>query len=154
MIFQDTAQLLASSRFMWALARDSAIPFSPYLRRLSAGSQLPIRATWTVCAIAAPCLLLIAGSRQIVTSLILSGCGSSLVLSYAIPVVCYLACPKGALDIDGRNEWTLRGASRYAAAIGTCYVTLIIIMMCCPNFYPVTSSEFNLRKRLSGYIID
>lgn len=147
MIFQDTAQLLASSRFMWALARDSAIPFSPYLRRLSAGSQLPIRATWTVCAIAAPCLLLIAGSRQIVTSLILSGCGSSLVLSYAIPVVCYLACPKGALDIDGRNEWTLRGASRYAAAIGTCYVTLIIIMMCCPNFYPVTSSESNARKR-------
>lgn len=141
MIIQDTAQLLASSRFMWALARDSAIPFSPYLRRLSAGTQLPVRATWTVCAIAAPCLLLIAGSRQIVTSLILSGCGSSLVLAYLMPVVCYLCCPKGALDIDGRNAWTLRSASRYVAAFGSCYVVLIIVMMCCPNFYPVTSSE-------------
>lgn len=142
MIFQDTAQLLASSRFLWALARDSAIPFSPYLRRLSPGSQLPIRATWLLCAIAAPCLLLIAGSRQIVTSLILSGCGSSLVLAYLLPVVCYLSCPKGAIDIDGRNEWTLRGASKYAAAFGSCYVILIIILMCCPNYYPVTSSEF------------
>lgn len=141
MIVQDTAQLLASSRFMWALARDSAIPFSPYLRRLSPGTQLPVRATWTVCAIAAPCLLLIAGSRQIVTSLILSGCGSSLVLAYLMPVACYLSCPSGALDTDGRNAWTLRGASKYVAAFGSSYAMLIIVMMCCPNFYPVTSSE-------------
>lgn len=140
MQFQDIAQLLASSRFIWALARDSAIPFSPWLSRLST-SRIPLRATWVVCAIAGPALLLIAVSRKIVTSLVLQGCGSSLVLAYLMPVICYLTCSSGALDADGRNEWTLRGWSKPFAVLGSTYVLLIIVLMLCPNTAPVSASK-------------
>jgi amino acid transporter len=140
MQFQDIAQLLASSRFIWALARDSAIPFSPWLGRLST-ARIPVRATWAVCGIAGPALLLVAASRKIVTSLVLQGCGSSLVLAYLIPVICYLTCGRGALDSDGRNEWTLRGWSKPLALFGSTYVLLIITLMLCPNTAPVTACE-------------
>lgn len=140
MQFQDIAQLLASSRFIWALARDSAIPFSPWLSKLSK-SRIPRRATWVVASISGPALLLIAASRKIVTSLVLQGCGSSLVLAYLIPVLCYLTCGPGALDSDGRNEWTLRGWSRPLALLGTTYVFLIIALMLCPNTAPVSACK-------------
>lgn len=141
MQFQDIAQLLASSRFIWALARDSAIPFSHFFRKLSPNGRLPIRATWAVCAVAAPSLMLIQIDKAIATSLILKGCGSSLVLAYAFPVVIYLTCEKGALDHDGRNQWTLRSWSKPAACIGLVYISLILVMMSCPNAKPVTAGK-------------
>jgi amino acid transporter len=141
MQFQDIAQLLASSRFVWALARDDAVPFSPHLRRLSADTRIPVRAIWVICIFVAPALLLVIGSRKIVTSLILSGCGASLVIAYLIPVLCYLTCARDALDVDGRNEWTLRRWSKWVAVVGTAYICLIIVLMCCPNTAPVTASE-------------
>lgn len=143
MQFQDIAQLLASSRFVWALARDDAVPFSPHLRRLSADTRIPVRAIWVICIFVAPALLLVIGSRKIVTSLILSGCGASLVIAYLIPVLCYLTCARDALDVDGRNEWTLRRWSRWVAVVGTAYICLIIVLMCCPNTGPVTATSFS-----------
>lgn len=137
---QDTAQLLASTRFIWALARDSALPFSHFFRHLSI-SRLPVRATYSVCLVVCLSLMLIATDRAIATSLMLQGCGASIILAYSIPVVCYLTCEKGALDVDGRNEWTLRNWSKPAAWVGTAYVSLIIIFMSCPNDWPVTASE-------------
>lgn len=147
MQFQDIAQLLASSRFVWALARDDAVPFSPHLRRLSADTRIPVRAIWVICIFVAPALLLVIGSRKIVTSLILSGCGASLVIAYLIPVLCYLTCARDALDVDGRNEWTLRRWSKWVAVVGTAYICLIIVLMCCPNTAPVTASEFAVMLR-------
>ena len=141
MQFQDIAQLLASSRFIWALARDSAIPGSSYLSHLSMSSRIPVRATWAVCFIVSLSLMLIATSRSIVTNLMLEGGGAVLVLAYGLPVVCYLTCGKGALDVDGRNDWTLRGWSRYVAYIALAYTLLIIILISCPTDWPITASK-------------
>lgn len=141
MQFQDVAQLLASSRFVWALARDSALPTSPYFRRLSFNSRIPVRAALGICCIVGPSMLLLAASRSIVTSLMLQGCGATLLLAYYCPVLCYLFCPKGALDVDGRNEWTLRSWSKPFAYAASAYVGLIVVMMCCPNGWPVNASE-------------
>jgi len=143
MEFQDIAQLLASSRFVWALSRDSAIPLSTYFRHLSV-KKIPVRATWIICAVVAPSLMLIAIDRKIATSLMLQGCGGSLVLAYAFPVICYLFCEKGALEIDGRNEWTLRGWSKYIAAVAMAYVALIIGFMAAPSRRPMTACKCTL----------
>lgn len=42
---QQMSQLLASTRFVWALARDNAFPFATLWRKLSPKSQMPRRAT-------------------------------------------------------------------------------------------------------------
>lgn len=150
MQFQDIAQLLASSRFIWALARDSALPFSTYFQKLSKSTKIPVRSTWAVCMVAAPPMLLILINRAISTTLILSGCGTSLFLAYAMPVACYLTCPNGALDTDGRNEWTLRRWSKPLAWIAMTYVGLIVILMCVPKDLPVTASECEIDLGVEG----
>lgn len=137
---QDVAQLLASSRFVWALARDSALPGSRFVRPLSA-ARIPVRATFAISTVVFLSLLLVATGKQIVTSLALQGGGASIVLAYSLPVWCYLTCPNGALDVDGRNEWTLKRWSKLAAAIGGIYSLLIIIVLSWPTGYPITASK-------------
>lgn len=140
MLMQDTAQLLASSRFIWALARDKALPASPFFRVLSP-SRIPRRATIAVCVLVFLSLMLLATDRKIATSLMLQGCGASILFGYCIPVWSYLTCAKGALDTDGRNEWTLRGWSQPAAWLGSTYIVLIVIMMACPTDWPTSRSK-------------
>lgn len=45
MALSDISQILAASRFFWALARDSAIPFAPYWRQISTAHRIPRKAT-------------------------------------------------------------------------------------------------------------
>lgn len=59
LLLQVMAQLQASSRFVFALARDNALPFSETIRWTNSSKQ-PIIANWAVVLMCAPfaCLLI------------------------------------------------------------------------------------------------
>ena len=59
LLLQVMAQLQASSRFVFALARDNALPFSEIICRTNSNKQ-PIIATWVIVVMCMPfaCLVL------------------------------------------------------------------------------------------------
>ena len=86
MVLQDVAQLTASSRFVWALARDqgalsladpadfAALPFSNVWRRVSTKHRIPRLGAALIAFVAAPALLVLAAGNSILTGLALQGC--------------------------------------------------------------------------------
>ena len=56
------AQLQASSRFIFALARDNALPFSRVIRQTNSNRQ-PVIANWLVVIICAPFSCLLVASK-------------------------------------------------------------------------------------------
>lgn len=45
MFLEDMSQFITAGRFLWALARDSAVPFPQYWRKTSTELRIPRRAT-------------------------------------------------------------------------------------------------------------
>lgn len=137
MLFQNVAQLLASSRFVWALARESAIPCSGFFKKVTVKHKLPSRAIWAVIGITAPALVLLAISSRVVGTILLEGTAWATIASYIIPIGLYLTCPPDALVGDGRNEWTLRGWSQPLAK-GVLFIGIIVlVVLCLPTGYPI-----------------
>ncbi|GAA5986317.1 hypothetical protein JCM5350_002979 [Sporobolomyces pararoseus] len=139
LVFQNVAQLLATSRFIWALARESALPFSTFFRRLSTDHKQPLPAIWVTILIAVPTLLFLAIDAHIFATTLLEGAGITVVLSWAIPIIIYLFSPRDVLRGDGRAQWTLRQASRPLAFCAAIFCSVFIVMVCLPTGYPVTS---------------
>ncbi|GAA5995300.1 uncharacterized protein JCM10292_005088 [Rhodotorula paludigena] len=138
-LFQNIAQLLATSRFIWALSRESALPFSKFFRRLSSKTRQPTVAIWATWAISFPALLLIAVNVSIIATTLLEGAGITCTSSYVAPLLFYLACwGDDVLRGDGRAKWTLRGASKFLAIPPALFLLVFITMMCLPTGYPVT----------------
>lgn len=140
MVAQNVAQLLATSRFIWALARESALPFSQFLHTISARQGQPIRAIWLVVAIVALSLLLIRISTQIIATILLEGAGWCVMFAYLVPVAIYLIGPDDALVGDGRAQWTLRKFSKPLGYAGATFACVFLVVLCLPTGYPVNSS--------------
>ncbi|KAI5474214.1 amino acid permease-associated region [Pseudohyphozyma bogoriensis] len=70
---QNIAQLLATSRFIWALSRESAVPFSQFFKRISKRQGQPLQSIWVTVIIAIPALMLIGISYSIVATILLEG---------------------------------------------------------------------------------
>lgn len=72
MVVQLLAQMQATSRFVFSLARDNAMPFSEQIRRTNA-AKVPVIANWVTVGLCAPfCLLVIANSRTLHAVLIVT----------------------------------------------------------------------------------
>ncbi|GAA5900155.1 hypothetical protein JCM6882_002628 [Rhodosporidiobolus microsporus] len=138
-LFQAIAQLLATSRFIFALARESALPFSNFFRRLSKNNRQPTAAIWGTLAVAVPTLCFLAIDSSIISTIILEGAGITATSAYVIPIIIYLFCKRDVLRGDGRAQWTLRGASKIVALPVSLFLLTFIIMMCLPTGYPVTA---------------
>jgi amino acid transporter len=141
MICQNIAQLLATSRFIWSLARESAIPFSHFFRTLSVNHRQPLPAIWAVILISAPSLMLLGISVSIVGTILLEAAGATVMFAYFLPIALYLCCPDDSLAGDGRAQWTLRGFSQPIAWLASGFALLFIIVLCLPTGYPVTPCE-------------
>lgn len=139
-VFQNLAQLLATSRFAWALARESALPFSSFFKVISKG-RIPYNATWAVVIIMAPALMLLRFSQAIFTTVLLEGAGWATIAAYFIPVAIYVMAPRDALQGDGRGEWSLRRMSKPLALAGCFFCTLFLIVVSFPTDYPIDTSE-------------
>ncbi|GAA6044220.1 hypothetical protein JCM8097_002269 [Rhodosporidiobolus ruineniae] len=138
-LFQTVAQLLATSRFVFALARESAVPFSKFFHRLSGKNRQPTAAIWFTIAIVVPSVLLLAIDNSIISTTLLEGAGITATASYVAPILLYLFCPKDVLRNSGREQWTLRGASKIVAVPVSLFLLTFIITMCLPTGYPITS---------------
>ncbi|GAA5930763.1 hypothetical protein JCM1841_006410 [Sporobolomyces salmonicolor] len=138
-VFQHVAQLLATSRFIWALSRESALPFSTFFRRLSSKHKQPLQAIWAVVGISVPALLLLAVNTSIIATTLLEGAGVTVVASWVTPIVLYLTCSRDVLRGDGRAKWTLRKASKSLAFCAALFCGVFLVMVCLPTGWPVTS---------------
>ncbi|GMK59081.1 hypothetical protein CspeluHIS016_0700960 [Cutaneotrichosporon spelunceum] len=138
---QLQAQLQASSRFAFALARDNAMPFSHSVKRTNKYKQ-PWVATLLCIGLWAPWCVLFFANRSHVTPVI-TACASSLsMLGYAIPIVLYLFSKKD-LQQEGRTSWSLRQFSRPVAVIGAVYSIAVVTMQIFPTKSPVTVNSIS-----------
>jgi amino acid transporter len=144
--FQAVAQLVATSRFTWALARESALPFSHFFRRLSKKDRLPLAAIWIVVLLAAPVFLLLCINVSIISTILLEGAGLSVMLSYAAPVALYLFCPSDALAGDGRAQWTLRSWSKPAAVAATFFSVVFTASFVSSGLRTISANVRSLRR--------
>ncbi|GAA5878717.1 hypothetical protein JCM3774_000484 [Rhodotorula dairenensis] len=138
LLFQNVAQLLATSRFIWALSRESALPFSNFFRRLSKTNKTPVPAIVATWAVVIPAICLIAINVSILATTMLEGAGITATSSYLAPVVIYLACSSDVLRGDGRAQWTLRGLSQPLCIPVVVFLGTFIVVMCLPTAYPIT----------------
>ncbi|GAA5984441.1 hypothetical protein JCM10908_003347 [Rhodotorula pacifica] len=139
LLFQNVAQLLATSRFIWALSRESALPFSNFFRRLSKKNKTPVPAIVATWAIVIPAICLIAINVSILATTMLEGAGITATSSYLAPILIYLACSSDVLRGDGRAQWTLRALSQPLCIPVVVFLGTFIIVMCLPTAYPITS---------------
>ncbi|GAA97304.1 uncharacterized protein L969DRAFT_14610 [Mixia osmundae IAM 14324] len=153
MLCQGAAQMLGTSRFTWALARDSALPFSSHLRHVSSHHRLPRRAILVVATVNLMALTLIMINSDIVTSLFIRGAGSSTFLAYAAPIAILLISPAGVLESGRYKIWTLRGFRKPMAIVSVLFVTLILIVMCFPTSLPVTSISLSYAPIVTGSVL-
>ncbi|WAQ81359.1 hypothetical protein PtA15_1A699 [Puccinia triticina] len=123
---QQISQLFASTRFVWALARDNAFPFATLWRKLSK-SQMPRRATILLVALTILASCFLGVSQTHVTTFIERSDSYLSLMCYLIPIVLYLLSDKDVLYRDGRNFWTLQEWSRPLAWLAL--ITLLIQMV-------------------------
>lgn len=139
---QMQAQLQASSRFMFALARDRAVPFSDRIQRTNS-SKNPAFANWVVVAMWAPfsCLLFV-GNYQVMYSVVTTAAASLSMLGYFVPVFLYLISGMD-LQNEGRSSWSMRKMSKPFAFIGAVFCFVVIIVQVIPPKSPVRACEWH-----------
>ncbi len=82
---QAIAQLQASSRFVFAIARDDAIPFlSNHLKQTNA-NKMPVRASWLVSAMTVPLAFALWSKPQLSAIVFTLSGGMLCILSYVSP---------------------------------------------------------------------
>jgi amino acid transporter len=99
------AALTATSRMMYAFARDGGLPGSKWLRKVASDTQTPVAATWTSA------ILIIAATLYGDAFLVLStGCAVLLYISYIMPTAAGLFAEgktwteKGPFDLKGFSK--------------------------------------------------
>jgi amino acid transporter len=81
MVIQVLAQLQASSRFVFSLARDNALPFSSTISRTNSKKQ-PIVATWVVIGLCTPGSLMLLSSSGILFGIVGVTAGTMMLFAY------------------------------------------------------------------------
>lgn len=153
------AGLFATTRFAWALARDSAVPFGDVLKKVGK-AKVPTRAAIALTAFAAvlsaPIVATVShGGMLVVSALFTSSLYFSVVrpplllrsnvselifggqLTYMFPMVVYLTCPTDVLQLDGRNVWTLTNWSRPLSIVALVCLCFALGVMACPTASPI-----------------
>ncbi|KAL7419653.1 hypothetical protein Q5752_005567 [Cryptotrichosporon argae] len=139
---QLQAQLQAASRFVFALARDHAFPFSEVIGKTTTSTRQPVVATIVCIALWTPFACLLIGSESSLYS-VLAVCASTLSLvGYVTPVGLYLLSKKD-LQQEGRTSWSLRKWSRPVGVLGFLYGAVVIVSQCFPGSRPVTAATIS-----------
>ncbi|WWD16702.1 hypothetical protein CI109_101133 [Kwoniella shandongensis] len=138
---QVLAQLQASSRFVFACAREQAMPFSDWVKQTNEKKN-PVRATWLVVALCAPFALMTIGSQATLYSVLAVTASTMSYVGYAVPVALYLVSDID-LQLEGRTSWSLRKWSKPVAVVGLLYVAAVIITQMFPGSKPVTAATMS-----------
>ncbi|WVQ79073.1 hypothetical protein IAT38_001167 [Cryptococcus sp. DSM 104549] len=141
LLLQVLAQLQASSRFVFAMARENAMPFSNLIKRTNS-KRTPVFATWLVVVVCAPfaCLTL-ASQSTLYSVLAVTACTMSYV-GYAVPIALYLVS-RIDLQTEGRSSWSLRRWSKPVGVVGLLYALAVVVTQTFPGSRPVTASTMS-----------
>ncbi|TYJ57720.1 hypothetical protein B9479_001574 [Cryptococcus floricola] len=141
LVLQVLAQLQASSRFVFALARENGMPFSSIIRRTN-GHRRPVFAVWLLVVVCAPfAFMTLASESTLYSVLAVTACTLSYV-GYAVPVGLYLFS-RIDLQTEGRSMWSLRKWSKPIAVVGLLYSLAVVIVQTLPGSKPVRASTMS-----------
>jgi amino acid transporter len=80
-VLQAVAQLQASSRFVFAIARDQALPFSDFFKQTN-HARMPVHATWLVSSLTVPLAFALWQMPVLYSTFLSLGGGALCLLSY------------------------------------------------------------------------
>ncbi|KAK4631133.1 hypothetical protein CLAFUW4_03488 [Fulvia fulva] len=136
LIFNATVAGVASSRLIWAVARDGVLPWSGWIAKVSDKKE-PKNAIIVMHAVAALLLCTILASPVAFTSLV-SAAGVPTITAYAL--------------ICSNAKWSLGRWSRPLNFIAFIWNTYLACVLFSPIVFPVTSQSFNYSPVIFGAI--
>ncbi|KLO14661.1 APC amino acid permease [Schizopora paradoxa] len=145
-----SSALLATSRQMFAFARDGALPFSSVLHRIDSRTRTPVIAVW-VCVSGAFLvgLLTFAGAAAINAIFAMGVCAQY--LAYGIPIACF-ALAKGT-NRARTGPFTLGRLSFPIAATAVIWMIFASIIVLFPSVPAPTPNEMNYATVVFGGVL-
>lgn len=147
LIFNTTVAGVASSRLIWAVARDGVLPFSGWISKVS-GNKEPRNAVTVMLVVASLLLCTILPSPVAFTSLV-SAAGVPTITAYAL--ICF-----GRVFITPHRfanaRWSLGRWSRPLTLISMVWNLYLAAVLLSPIEFPVTSQTFNYSPVILGSI--
>ncbi|KAF8980875.1 hypothetical protein BGZ46_003581 [Entomortierella lignicola] len=136
--FCGSALTLASSRMVFAFARDGALPLSKYLHRLNKDKS-PVLAVWFNIAFCFILGLPYIWSETAFSAIVsVNTIASS--ISYLIPILCRIVLARDSFE---PGPFHLGKFSIPIGIISTVWIIVTSILFLCPITYPVTAQNMN-----------
>ena len=138
LIFNTTIAGVASSRLIWAVARDGVLPFSSWISKVS-GKKEPKNAIIVMHAVAAALLCTILASPVAFTSLV-SAAGVPTITAYALIAFgrCFITPHQFKHARFSLGRWSR--PMTFIALIWNLYLAAVLFS---PLYFPVTVESFN-----------
>ncbi|KLO14662.1 amino acid transporter [Schizopora paradoxa] len=142
-----SSALLATSRQLFAFARDGALPLSSYLRRINPYTQTPVAAVWfCVCGSFLLGLLVLAGDAA--SNAIFAMCIGALYIAFGIPIACYILA-KGT-ERERKGPFSLGRFSTPVAIVAVAWMTFTTVIVFFPSVPGPSASEMNYAAVVLG----
>ncbi|VUC30467.1 unnamed protein product [Clonostachys rosea] len=129
----------ATSRIIWAFARDGALPRS--LAGVSDRQKVPVRALIATCATISALSLTYIGNSTAYYG-ISSACTVMLLISYGIPTLVNSVCGFKNCSVP-RGVFTLGRWHRPVAIFASAWIGYLVIFFCFPTTMPITAETMN-----------
>ncbi|KDQ18631.1 hypothetical protein BOTBODRAFT_171436 [Botryobasidium botryosum FD-172 SS1] len=145
-LFSNSVSILTTSRLVFALARDGALPFSSWVQKTTNGR--PQNAVTLMYIVPAVLLCAILPSSVAFTSLV-SGGVAPMVASYGLIALMRLIMTPNGFK---RTKFSLGKASRIFYAISAAFNMLIFAVNVSPLAFPVSAQTLNFAGVIVGAI--
>ncbi|KAK2462762.1 hypothetical protein APHAL10511_005280, partial [Amanita phalloides] len=147
LILNTSVSIVASSRLVFAVARDGVLPLSGWLSQVDASGQ-PRNAVTLVYLFAAAVLCAILPSQVAFTSLVSAG-GVPTIAAYGLIALLRLTMtPKGF----NKSYFYLGRHRRIFYVVAVLFNTLVFAVMISPFTFPVTAATFNFACVIFGCV--
>ncbi|GAQ79261.1 amino acid transporter protein [Klebsormidium nitens] len=145
--FSGVAQLAATSRVLFAVTRDKAVPFSKFLHWSPASTHTPIVAVW-VSVFFSFCFSLFILKNSIAFNAVTSASTIGAYIAYTIPIALRLVCPHNFHPGPFHLGWF----SYVSGTIAVVYMVFMCVVFCLPISYPIDSNTFNYTPVTAGAV--
>jgi amino acid transporter len=137
----------STSRLIYALSRDGALPFSKTLYKLHPKSKTPVAAVWAIAVAAGIMGLLYLGSSTAFLA-ITSVSTISLNITYGIPTLCLMLDRKNFVP----GPFSLGKWSKWNGMMALAWISFISVLFMLPTQGPVTVSNMNYAVAIFGVL--
>ncbi|GAQ79259.1 amino acid transporter protein [Klebsormidium nitens] len=146
--FSGMSQLAATSRVLFAITRDKAIPFSGFLHWTHPKSKTPIVAVWVSAALAF-CFALFSLKSYIAFTAVTSLSTIGSMTAYGIPIFLKQLFPHNFHP----GPFNLGRFSPIVGWVAIIYIVFMVVVFCLPTYYPIDSNTLNYAPVTGGAVI-